>query len=145
MPYCTLADVQMAAGGSARLRELSDWEATGAIDPVIVADAIAEADAAIDEYLHKRHRVVLQDPVPEGVRRVSAAEAAFVMRARRGMLTEADMALHEERMKRLDEIAKGVRTVGVSPLPEKSELIVDNASPRPFDKAVSREKLKGFW
>ena len=145
MPYCTLADVQMAAGGSDRLRQLSDFEATGAIDPVVVADAIAEADAAIDEYLHKRHRVVLQDPVPDGVQRISASEAVFVMKERRGMVTETDMELHVERGKRLDDIAKGVRTVGVSPLPEKSELIVDRSSARPTDKQVSRLNTRGFW
>jgi phage gp36-like protein len=145
MAYCTQEDVQMAAGGSDRLRALSDFESTGAIDPAVVADAIAEADAAIDEYLHKRHTVVLLPPVPAGIRRVSAAEAVFIMKERRGMVTETDLVLHDQRAKRLDDIAKGVRTVGTSPLPEKSELIVDKVTPRPSDKAVSRETTKGFW
>jgi len=135
----------MAAGGSQRLLELSDWENDVAINASVVADAIAEADAAIDEYLHKRHRVVLTDPAPEGVRRISAAEAVFVMKSRRGMVTEADMVLHEERGKRLDDIAKGVRTVGVSPLPEKSELVVDRSTSRPTDKQVSRLNTRGYW
>ncbi len=145
MAYCAESDVQMAAGGSTRLRQLSDWENEGDVDSDVVASMISSADAWINEYLQKRHEVALEEPIPDGIRDVSAEHAVFLMKERRDMVTEKDMQMFEHRMKRLDDIAKGVRTVGVNPLPAKSQLVVDNQSDRPTDKEVSRSTTKGFW
>lgn len=144
MAYCTIADVQQAAGGAKRLRELSDFEGRNALDAAIVERAIAKADAVINTYVHRRYGVDLEAPVPHAVTAISAEEAVFSMKADRGMVTEVDMSLHQERLRRLEEFGNGKSTLGVTPMPTKSELVVDRASGPQSDRAIQREKFEGF-
>ncbi len=143
--YSTIADVQIAAGGDATLRELSDVNDSGAINRAAVESAIVEADAMIDSVIHPRLAVPLAHPAPPVIRALSAAIAVFVLKGRRrGMLAEVDIQLHESRMKQLDTLATGRTSFGVTPSPTKSELLRYESSDRPSDKAVSRANLKGF-
>lgn len=145
MAYCTQSDVEMAAGGAERLLALSDWENLGAIGAANVTSAIAKADAWINTFVHKRYAVDIPAPVPPAIVDLSASEAVFRLKRMRGMVDEDDLAERDERRKLLDDFATGRNTLGVSPMPLKSELVVDNQSARPTDKQVSRLNTKGFW
>ncbi len=145
MAYSTQADVQHAAGGAKRLQQLSDFDQKNAIDAAVVAKAIANADAEINEHLHKRYGVTLSNPVPPGIVAISAELAVHDLKKARRMVSDVDMQLREAALERLQGIAKGMTTLGVSPQPEKSELVVDKAIKPDTDVAVRRESLVGFW
>lgn len=145
MGYSTIADVQQAAGGSKRLRDLSDFESRGAADHAIIEAAIAKADAVINTAVHKRFGVDLSPPIPPAIVALSAEEAVFSMKVDRGMATELDVAMHKERLERIEDFACGESTLGVSPIPGKSEMVVDKSIARSTEKAVARDSMKGFW
>lgn len=144
MAYSTQADVQTVAGGSARLRELSDFENAGAIDSDVVEQAITHADAWINTFVQMRFEVPLAT-TPAAVNALSANEAVYLLKKWRGMSTAEDDDDHTKRELLLTAFANGANVLGISPLPVKSEVVVDAQSDRPSDKAVRRCSLKGFW
>lgn len=145
MGYATLDDVQHAAGGERRLRELSDWTGRGAVDPAEVERAIAIADAEIDQRLHQLYDVRLADPVPPGIAALSAELAVLGLKKRRGGLTEVDVRMLEMAYERLGEMGKGMATLGVEPDPLKSQRVVDAYSRPESDIVIRRESTKGYW
>ncbi len=145
MAYCTIADVQTSAGGESRLRELSDVDKASAVNRAAVESAIVEADADINSYVHKRFGVDLADPVPPLIRSLSSSMAVFVLKRRRNMLSESDMQIQETRLAQLKAIATGELSLGVSPVPAKSEYVGDQSTARSGKKEASRQKLRGFW
>lgn len=144
MAHCTEADVQFAAGGAARLRQLSDWSEppTNRIDSSVVAAAIAEADAMVDSKIQIRHAIPTD--VVETIRRKSARIAVYCLKRSRGMLSDEDIKTHELDAAWLAGFKGGETTLGVDPVPEKSEYVGDAVTDRPTDKAVSRYKLRGY-
>src|SRR5262245_36574624 len=83
MAYCTQADVQIAVGGLAKLAQLSDQDGTlnGAVDPVPVAAAIAEATAEMASYIGHRISVnAVAANIPDVVKLKAASWAARVLR-----------------------------------------------------------------
>lgn len=144
MAYSTQSDVQTAVGGSDRLLQLSDVTGAGAVDSAYVQRAIDEADGWINTHAQKLYDVPIA-PVPSPIRDISANEAGFILKSRRDMATEIDVKRHDERKALLEEFRDGKNTLGVSPRPTKSPLVVDRQTDRPSDKAVSREATKGYW
>lgn len=149
MAYCAQGDVELAAGGAAKLVELADLDGDGALDTAAVERAIADADALINAYAQRRN-VVPYSPVPDTIRRFSAREAVYQLKVARSCVTELDQAQHEELVKWLELLAKGYVTVGVEPEPAASSAHVAEESDRETEVAsdpgkVSRESLRGFW
>lgn len=146
MAYSTITDVEIAAGGERALRELSDVNSDNAVNAAVVESAIAESDAVINTYVHKRYGVDLVAPVPPAIRTLSASMAVFTLKSRRrNLLNEVDVQLQQQRIDMLGKFAKGETSLGVTPIAGKSEYVADSATARPTDKDVSRENLKGFW
>lgn len=150
MAYSSQTDVQNRAGGSARLRELSDFENAGSINATIVAAAIAEADAWIDTFVQKRFAVPLS-PVPTSVLMLSANEAVYRMKKWRSQATAEDDEDHIIRRDLLTAFANGANVLGVEPLPAKSKLVADvhlpvSSSAAEDDNSIARQrdKWKGF-
>jgi len=143
MAYCTLADVKSAVGGSERLKQLSDYDKTNAIDVSVVESKIAEADAMINTKAQMRWEVDFSE-VPPSIRFCSARLAAYYLRLARGALTKDDHDAYDRDILFLKELAEGNAQPGTSPLPEKSEVVRDSYTDRPTDLEVSRERMKGF-
>ena len=144
MSYSTIADVQIAAGGEARLRELSDVDRTNQVNLAAVESAIVEADAIINSWVHKRHGIDIPAPAPPTIRAISAAMAVYILKTRKAnMVSEVDIQLQEQRIEQLRQFSRGETTLGVYPEPAKSEKIIDLASDR-SDLVISRNSLKGF-
>lgn len=141
--YATDADVQLAAGGVERLLQIADHDNDAEIDPGLVDDALAEAEALINSYVRKVRETPVT-PVPEILKRMAANIAVYVLKMRRCMLTEGDAMLQDQRVAWLEGLASGKIVLGVNPSPAPSALNCANASERPTSKAVSRENLKGF-
>jgi phage gp36-like protein len=151
--YSAQADVQSAAGGAVKLRQLSDWTNTGAIDATEVSNAIAEADGMIDGYANKIFHVPF-NPVPEIIKRKSAQIAKLLLARRRGAMTQEETeewseltSSDESKPGWLLQLAKGIVTPGGDPLPAKhGTMATDNTqSTLPTDRDHSRDKLSGYW
>jgi len=97
MPYSSLADVEQAAGGAARMLQLADWGNNAAVDQDVVARAIVSADALIDTFASKLYHVPF-NPVPPIIKDFSA-ELAMLTIAR------GPHGLSEPRKRRGTEIA----------------------------------------
>lgn len=149
MAYATQTDVENAAGGAAKLIELADWDADGSVDAAVLTDAIAAADEWINSYAQRRYDVPFAT-TPDIVRRFAAQEAVYRLRLGRNALTDADQVRHEELREWLDNLARGIVSVGVDPEPAASDAHVAQESDRETDidsdeGKISRESLKGFW
>lgn len=144
MAYTTQSAIEGAIG-SADLIAISDRDGSGAADAAIVASAIEEADRLIDSYAHKRHSVPFST-TPATVAALSTRLAIRIMRRNARMVLAQDVEDDKVDRKWLEDLAKGLVSVGVEPAPQASELTVDKYEERSTStKAVSRERLKGFW
>lgn len=143
MAYCTVADVQNAVGGASNLQQLSDWDKRNAIDTDVVDSKIAEADAMINTKAQLRFGVDF-DTVPASIRYCSARLAGYYLRQARQALTEDDHKAYDRDVLFLEQLSKGEALPGVTPMPDKSEAVVDQQSDRPAEMAASRARMKGF-
>jgi phage gp36-like protein len=143
MAYTDIEHVQLVAGGSERLQELSDFELSGDVDETVVNQAIADADGWMDTFIQKRFDVPVAEP-SAAMAACSAQEAVYLMKTWRGMATDDDRVEHEKRELLLTAFANGANVLGISPLPTASELVVDETSSMPCERKVSRDKLKGY-
>jgi len=141
--YASRADVVLAAGGEARLLQITDFDGDGLEDSGIVTDAVDEAEAQINTYARKRFATPF-DPVPESIRRLAANLAVYVLKARRDALTESDDRLQDARLDWLAMLANGKVDPGISPAPAASPHNAPSTTDRPSSKAISRENLEGF-
>lgn len=107
MPYCTEQNVQDAAGGAERLRQLSDWDKTNAIDSVRVSAKIAEAQDLIDSYARIHHTVPFVDgDVPAQIVTLCARVAVFLLAEARNQ-EEPFLARHERDVAWLEDLSRG--------------------------------------
>lgn len=143
--YCTLEMVQLAAGGSDVLRQISDLENTGSIDVDAVAKAIDEADSVIDSYIGQRVSTPL-DFVGRAIQNVSTGWAVRALRRNRnkGMSSPDDMKADERDEKWLKLVSEGKASLGVDPPPLKATMIVDKSAQRDSTLTISRERMKDF-
>jgi phage gp36-like protein len=147
MAYCSQADVEIAAGGARALVELCDLDGarSGTVNATVLAAAIADADALIDSYVAKQRAVPL-NPVPAVVRRVSAEETVHALRCRRQIVGEYEDQRHENNVRWLEGVAKGMITLGVDPQPAKSALVapavvtVDDS-----EREITAFNTRGIW
>lgn len=144
MAYSSQSDIQVAIGSS-DLIAISDVDGDGAADAAVVAAAIEEADRLIDSYAHKRHSVPFST-APATIAALSLRIAVRILRRNRRMVLAQDVEDDKVDRKWLEDLAAGRVSVGVEPAPTPSELTVDKYEERSTStKAVSRERLKGFW
>jgi phage gp36-like protein len=144
--YCSQADIEYEAGGEKRLIELTDDTNAAVLDATVLAAALATATAWIDSYASARYATGFTT-VPTLIRRYTAAETVYLLKARRSMLEDADKSAHAERLSWLEALAKGLVNPGCDPLPATNP--TDVARPanltRDDDEDISRESLEGFW
>lgn len=144
MAYTSQAAIE-AAIGSADLIAISDVDQDGAADAAIIAAAIEEADRLIDSYAHKRHAVPF-GTAPATIAALSMRLAIRILRRNRRMVLAQDVEDDKVDRKWLEDLARGLVSVGVEPAPTASDLTVDKYEERDTStKAVSRDRLKGFW
>jgi phage gp36-like protein len=140
MAYITDDDLELAAGGAARLVEIADIDADGVADPAVLAGAIAAACGWIDGYLRVRFATPIASPT-DTVKAQIADEAIFWIIKRRRMTTEQDVLDKTARDLWARSIADG-KLRPDEPNPAPSTAI--RSAFRTSSRAVSRETLKGF-
>lgn len=144
MAYSVQADLEEAARGSDRLIQLTDNEASGALNTVVMDAAIARADAWIDSFAQRKSKTPFT-PVPDSIKYLSAEEAVYLLKRHRNMVTEPETAAHEERLEWLRDFAAGKVSAGTDPVSPKSTAVVPEVLIRSDDEEISRESLKGFY
>ncbi len=146
MAYSTQAMVQIAIGGEAKLIEATDQDGrTGAVNLVVLAQAISEADAIINSYLRKQWDVPL-GPVPEVIANLSAAWAARNLRRNlyNGLKQPQDADDEEVDREWLTGVAKGEISLDVSVSPKPAADRIDAAHPRATTMKISAARLRFY-
>lgn len=143
MPYASNTDLEHAAGGADRLLQLTDWNHDGAPDPTVVAEALAQADAFIDQYLSLRYATPIANPSPV-LRGYAAEHAVYWLRQTRGGVSEEENRQLENRQRQLEQMRDG-RLRPDDTAPQRSEAVRAVFVERDPDAiGFSRNSLKGF-
>jgi phage gp36-like protein len=113
VPYCTLIDI-FARIPEESVKQLTDDEGANEVVEDRVNQAIADADALIDGYLGGRHSLPL-DPVPSLITKLAVDISIYNLYARKidTELPKAVSERYQNAMKVLDQIQKGMVTLGV--------------------------------
>lgn len=127
--------------GEREILQLSDRAGTGAIDSGVVAAALAAADAQVDSYIGKRHRLPLAETPPR-ITDVAADIAYFKLF--RNDPPEYVRTAYEDAMKFLRDVSRGEAVIeygvgGEEPAPA-GDVVLTSGPERTF----SRDKLEGF-
>lgn len=150
MAYCTQTDL-LTEVSEKDLAELTS-DADGVIDAAVVTQMIANADSEIDGYVGKKYKTPLSSPVPPIVKTWSIRISLYNLFARRsnrlGGISEVVEKNYKNAIKSLEDVAKGLLTLGVDPPPAAPSTgqpsvetnIGDNQDSRDF----SKNKMSGF-
>lgn len=146
MAYITDADLILAIGREPLLA-MGDPDKSGRTNAPPVLEAIKAAQAKIDRYLVKRYRVPIDTvPLPETIRQLAIEFAVYALKTRgNSMATTEEIAAEEVRLAELKDIASGVVSLDVDPVPPKSSQVVDEAGPVISAKKTARDARKGAW
>lgn len=146
MTYATQMQIQIAAGGSARLIELTDQE--GAIPPIVNLTVLGEAQAKAAAWMHTYLRKLFEVPVPnltpEGaasLARLEADETVYQLIYPTRVLGESDTLKRKLRQEELEAIASGkIRIDEPSPTPSSAvqATIVTRVGP------ITRRGMRGL-
>lgn len=146
MSYSTQATVQIAIGGEAKLIQATDQDGrTGAVNPVVLAQAINEADGIINSYLRKQFDVPLS-PVPDDIANLSASWAARNLRRNlyNGLKQPEDADQEAVDREWLKGVSKGEIALDVSATPKAAVDRIDKAAPRDSTMKISSARLRFF-
>lgn len=143
MPYATQTDLEVAAGGAERFVQLADWDGDGVADEAVIAYAIAAADSFVDSFGAIAGQTPI-DPVTSPIlASVAADEAVYLIREKRGLMSERDIAAREKRIEWLTLWRKGtVRPTGSA---ETDRATANKSAWVASTADNSREGTKGFW
>lgn len=140
MSYSTIEDLEAAAGGGERFRDLADWNGDNVADEAVVVRTQADADGWIDAHLRKfspADLAALRASPTATIRRIAAAETIALLRERRHGLTSEEIDARKARRIELEDM----RADKLRPSDTKTAraTFVEN------DSDVSRDGLKGQW
>lgn len=141
MAYASITELQHAAGGPDRLLQLADWDADGIIDGPVIDQALAQADAFLDQYLSLRYATPITAPSP-ALRGLAAEQAIYWIRQARLQVGEEENRQLENRQRQLELMSQG-RLRPDEPLPARSSAVRAQFVER--DSDVSQKNLKGMW
>ncbi|MGU9776189.1 gp436 family protein [Salmonella enterica] len=112
MPYCTLDDL-IGAFGESEIRQRSDRARppAGVIDPAVVDQAIADADAEINMFLEGRGLLPLKS-VPVTLRRMACDISRYYLYQNPPEDHPATRR-YQDRLRQLTGVAKGTLSLGL--------------------------------
>ncbi len=139
MAYATQTDIERAAGGNARLKELADWDNDGAIDAAAIEQCQKAADGYINSFAAVKYAVPVQSPSDTLVQ-FAAQECVYQLKLNRGALTEKDEDERKVRLDWLKMLSKG-QVRPSDPAPPKSDAVRSET----VDIRTSwRDELEGY-
>lgn len=146
MAYATLAQLRIAAGGTAALQEISDNEAAATL-----ALAQAGADGEIDSRARRLGHTLPFSPVPDIIAALAADEAVYRLRAMKRVLGAEDETRRTARQQLLVDLEAGkllpsaddpypVGDGGGTPV-----VVVRSDDPDDTTLGLSRDSMRGWW
>ncbi len=144
MAYASSDDVQRAAGGAEKLRQLTDLQSSGEVDAVTVTESIEEAESMINSYLQMRFAVPIpDDKVPKVLRRLCARMAVYILRYDREALSDKEDDRQDSRMEWLEGVRKGEIPLDADPRLQESTSVVPQLGDREDGKfTITRQKFR---
>ncbi len=140
MPYCTQSDL-LNQLTQAELVQLTDDDATGAVDPAKVDAALNAASATIDAYAGARYTLPLQSS--EKIKQLCIDLAIYELEKRRRRLRDATVAARDAAFAFLRDLARG-RAVLDQPAGAPAQQSEADVKKTQQDRTFSDEKLEGF-
>jgi phage gp36-like protein len=141
MPYCTEEDlVNLIPRGE--LAQLTT-EAGDEPDAVVVAQAIAQADAEIDSYLGVRYVLPLAE-TPARVRALSVDMALYHLYSRRSLMPEVRRDKYRDAVGFLKDVTAGRAQIMGLDGKEEPGAAGDVITVGSADRVFSRDKMGGF-
>lgn len=141
MPYCSLEDL-LAQVPESVLVSLTDDEGTGQVNQGRIAQAIEDAQSEIDAYAQARYQVPFS-PVPGVIWKIAVDITLYNLFSRRGFDEEsADSVIvtrYKSAQKFLENLSRGVVTIGVSEPPPDAETRFDYS-----ERMFTRKRLEVF-
>ncbi len=123
MGYCTIADL-VSAFTAETLRQLTDDAKTGAYDSAILQAEIDNGKEEIDPYCRTRYDASMPfTTTPEMLKAINVDIAIYRLHKRRGRTPQLIIDAYNMAIKKLEQIAKGVITIG---LPSSTVIPEDN-------------------
>lgn len=138
--YATEQDIIDRHGAEA-LTIAADRDNDGVSDPGVVDKALADATYLMDSYIGKKYDLPLPAPTPEVLKQVCVDVAWYKLSSTPGNVTEEIERRNKDSVRWLENLAKGLVTLGVDQSPPSAGggVQVSN-NPRVF----TRDKLKGI-
>ncbi|MDA2914491.1 DUF1320 domain-containing protein [Acidobacteriia bacterium AH_259_A11_L15] len=136
MPYCTQSDL-LNQLTQAELIQLTDDDATGAVDTAKVDSALNAASATIDAYAGARYTLPLQSS--EKIKQLCIDLAIYELEKRRRRLRDATVAARDAAL----AFARG-RAVLDQPAGAPAQQSEADVKKTQQDRTFSDEKLEGF-
>ena|SRR5690349_7520081 len=147
MAYATQTQIELAAGGAARLLQIADWDGDDVVDTDAIAWAQLTADALIDGYARLRF-AELRDSggdATDTAAMLAANEAVYQLKVNRGQNSAVDDTAAAGRL----EIYKAISTGSfrpAEPVPAASTAVRSGWRTRDDNgEDVSRTGLRGAW
>lgn len=141
MAYASTVQIEIAAGGRARLVELADLDADSVADAAVIAQACNAVDGMIDSYCGTRYATPLAAP-SDVLRELAASEVVYKLHEQRGNV-QSDSPMHRahlERISWLEKVSRGLVNPS-SPLPGPSSTMRSAWVER--TEGITRDSLKG--
>jgi phage gp36-like protein len=142
MAYITQSDLTEQLSNT-ELIQITDDQRLGIVDPSVINKAIVSAESEVNGYLATRYAVPVAAPVPDLVKKLSLDITIYNLYRRRKRISEDVRTAHEDALKKLEQIAKGMITLGINPLPAAS---TQGSSGEVFgpDRVFDLDKLGNF-
>lgn len=149
MAYTTQAQVEIAAGGATRLRQICDQDGNGSLDATVLAQAQLMADALINGHATLRFAELLNsdDEVVDTAIALASMETVYQLKCMHQQNSANDDRLAEARLSIYEKIANGTFRPS-EPAPVKSTAVASEWVEREDEDddgygTVTRETLKG--
>ena len=138
--YATEQDI-IDRHGAAALTIAADRDNDGVADPGVVDKALADATVLMDSYIQKKYDLPLPAPTPEILAPVCVDVAWYKLSSTPGMMTEEIERRHKDAIRWLENLAKGLVSLGVDQSPPSAGGGVQVESK---ERVFTRDTLKGI-
>lgn len=142
MAYIVQADL-LAQLSNAQLIQLTDDAKTGSVDAAKVTQGITDAEAEINGFLATRYSTPVAAPVPDLIKKLSIDVTIYNLYRRRQRIPQDVRQAYEDAIKKLEQIAKGLITLGIDPPPAESSKATQGETFGPA-RVFDRGKLESF-
>ena len=141
MGYAVKADVQKRLT-DAKLVQLTDFAATGAMDDAKITQALDDASAVVDSYT--RGRYVLPLTVSDQVKNLAVDIAIFKLHEGRQLVNETVEKAYGRAVAFLKDVSRGTASLEQATKTQATEMDVKRPDREEDPRAFEDEHLEGF-